>query len=195
MPWFGGPCRELVKYTGGSLTLSGLAGPDSFDLALGSLNLKREVVQAAVELVQLLDTLQYSNCVKIEQLPRDSPERVRIINDAMDSERHLIEFTLLSQLLLKAPSSERLQQAFADWLAAQALRVGALPSGQPVRRRERSGTTPKESEIQKSVRAALRAEPRLQRAVRRKEPFDFQKVIDQADVGSRRRGEKRGEIR
>lgn len=171
--------------------MSGLGGPDAFNLAIGSLNLKREVVQAAVELVQLLDTLQYSNCVKIEQLPRDSPERVGIINEAMESERHLIQFTLLSQLLLKAPNSERLQQAFADWLAAQARRVGALPAGQPVRRRGRNATMPGESKVQKSLRVALKAEPRLQRAVRRREPFDFQKVLEQGDVGSQGREKTR----
>jgi hypothetical protein len=99
----GGPCKQIVKYDGTTLDLRGLnipalagAGPLSF--GLGYLQIKRELIQAAAEIAQVLDAAQLANCTKINMVSKDSPERIKVINQAMEFESQLVRFELVMKL-------------------------------------------------------------------------------------------------
>jgi hypothetical protein len=180
MPIFGGPCKQLVKYDGYSLDLSGLgvSGPEPLKLDLGHLQIKRELMQVASEIAQLLDAVQYSNCVKIEQTPKDSPERIKLIYQAMESERQLVQLTLLTKLIIAQPNSEHLQKALAEWVASHATRAQEL-SNQVQKTSLRRGTRlPDSATINSSLERAKKAEPRLAYAIQRKASFDMEKVLN-----------------
>jgi hypothetical protein len=115
----GGPCKQMVKYDGTSLDLSGLslpalAGSGPLSFALGHLQIKHELMQAAAEIAQLLDAAQFANCTKINMVPKDSPDRIRLINQAMESETQLVKFSLVMKLVTANPTSEVIQKALAE---------------------------------------------------------------------------------
>jgi hypothetical protein len=66
----------------------------------------------------LLDTAQFANCTKINIIPKDSPERIKLINQAMKSETQLVKFSLVMKLVATNPTSEVIQKALADWIAS-----------------------------------------------------------------------------
>lgn len=179
MPIFGRRCRQLVKYDGISLDLSGLGltGGESLKFELGQLKVKRKLIQAASEIVGLLDAVQYSNCVKIEQTPKDSPERIKLIHQAMESERQLVQFTLLTKLIMAQPNSEHLQKALVDWVASLAVRTQELSlqvQRIPMKRRMRM---PNLTTINSSLERAKKDEPRLADAIQRKASFNMENVL------------------
>jgi hypothetical protein len=65
----------------------------------------------------LLDAPQFANCIKINTIPKDSPERIRLINQAMENEDQLVKFSLVMKLIAANPTSEVIQKALADWIA------------------------------------------------------------------------------
>jgi hypothetical protein len=162
MPLFGGPCKHIVNYDGRSLDLSGLAltGSEKLKFELGQLKIKRELVQTASEIVQILDAAQYSNCIKIEQTPKDSPERMKLIFQSMESERQLVQFALLTKLLIAQPNSEQLQKGFVDWLASIAPQTKELTS-QVAPSTKRALRTPSATTLASSFKRARDAEPQL----------------------------------
>jgi len=179
MPIFGRRCKQLVKYDGISLDLSGLGltGGESIKFELGQLKVKRKLMQVASEIAQLLDAVQYSNCVKIEQTPKDSPERVKLIYQAMESERQLVQLTLLTKLIMAQPKSEHLQKALAEWVASLAVRTQELSvqvQRTTVRRRMRLPTS---ATINSSLERAKKDEPRLAEAIQKRAIFDMEKVL------------------
>jgi len=128
----------------------------------------------AGEIAQALDELQVSNCQKIEQIPKDSPERIKLIYLAVESERQLVQLALLTKMLAISPNSERLQRAIVDWVASSAKRADELSARQPsAGLTRRSGT-----KFQSKIEEALRAEPRLRSAMRRESPFDLSEILD-----------------
>jgi hypothetical protein len=179
LPFFGGPCRQLVKYDGLSLDLSGLglagAGPLKFNI--GEVHAGRELVQVASEIAQLLDAAQYSNCIKIEQTPKNSPERIKLIYEAMESERQLVQLALLTKLIMAQPNSEHLQKALADWVASHATRTQELSVQVQETATKRGLQVPTQAAISSSLEKAKKAEPRLAEAIRRNASFDMQKVL------------------
>lgn len=184
----GGKCKQMIKYDGTSLDLSGLnvsgvigAGPLSF--GIGQLKVKREVVQAAAEIAQLIDAVQLANCTKIEMTPKDSPERIKFINQAMESERQLIQFAFVMKMIAANPTSEPIQKALADWVASQATRTQDLQT-----QAQSAATTrgqegiqiqiPGIEKIESSIQSAKEAEPQLRESMQRGASFDINKVID-----------------
>lgn len=189
MPIFGGgPCKQMVKYDGTSLDLTGLniplltggSGPLSF--TLGHLQIKHELVQAAAEIAQLLDAAQFANCNKINMAPRNSPERIKLINQAMESETQLVKFALVMKLATSNPTSEIMQKAMADWIASQSIHTQELSSQAkdvPVTRgREPEIPVPNLQKVDSSIQTATEAEPYLADAMQRGATLDLNKVID-----------------
>lgn len=189
MPIFGGgPCKQMVKYDGTSLDLTGLnipmlttvSGPLSF--TLGHLQIKRELVQAAAEIAQLLDAAQFANCTKINMIPRDSPERIKLINQAMENEAQLVKFSLVMKLVTANPTSEVIQKALADWIASQSIHTQELSSQAkdfPVTRGgEPEIAVPSQKQVESSIQRAKEAEPYLGDAMERGVSLDLNKVID-----------------
>jgi hypothetical protein len=175
VPLWGGPCRNLVHFDGRSLTLSGLIGPEALNLSLGSVGVKREVVQVASELAQTFDQLQFSNCQKIEQVPANSPERVKLIYEAIESEKQLLQLALLTKALAISPNSDRLQQAIVNWVASSARRAAELVPALSSPGLTRGG--PARGGLQARLEEASKAEPRLRTAMRRGSPFDLSEVL------------------
>jgi ATP phosphoribosyltransferase regulatory subunit HisZ len=83
----GGVSLDLTGLNIPMLTTIG-SGPLSF--ALGHLQIKRELIQAAAEIAQLLDAAQFANSTKINMVPKNSPERLKLINQAMENEAQLL---------------------------------------------------------------------------------------------------------
>jgi hypothetical protein len=191
MNLFGGrPCKQMVKYDGRSLDLTGLELPlgSPLNFELGNLNTKREMVQTAAEIAQLLDAAQFANCSQIAMV-EDDKERVKLINQAIHSQEQLVKFSLVMKLISTNPASESIQNALATWIASQTSIIGTL-SGQvenqasAARGRERGEqkiTAPNKEKIQSSIESAKRAEPRLEEAIQRgASSVDLDKIIEAA---------------
>jgi hypothetical protein len=124
--------QTMVKYDGTSLDLTGLnvpaltTGSGPLSIALGYLQIKRELIQAAAEIAQLLDAAQFANYTKINMIPKDSPERLKLINQDMESETQLVKFSLVMRLVAANPTSEVIQNALADWIASQSINTQEL---------------------------------------------------------------------
>jgi hypothetical protein len=192
MNLFGGrPCKQMVKYDGRSLDLTGLelplGGPLNFELA--NLKTKSEMVQTAAEIAQLLDAAQFANCSQIAMV-KDDKERVKLINQAILSQEQLVKFSLVMKLISTNPASESIQNALATWIASQTSIIGTL-SGQVENQasaaRGRGGegeqkiTAPSKEKIQSSIESAKRAEPRLEEAIQRgASSVDLDKIIEAA---------------
>jgi hypothetical protein len=188
MNLFGGrPCKQMVKYDGTSIDLTGLeipmGGPLNFELA--NLKVKRELVQTAAEIAQLLDAAQFANCTQIGMI-RDDKERIKLINQAIQSQEQLVKFSLVMKLVSTNPTSEAIQNALATWIASQTPRIGTL-SGQvesqapAARGRGEQITAPSKEQIQSSIESAKGAEPRLAQAMQRgAASLDLEKVIESA---------------
>jgi hypothetical protein len=184
MGLFGGSCKRLVKYDGTTFDLSGLVGPGEFKLTLGQLGLKHELLQAATDIVQLYDAMQYTNCTRIQQIPENSPERIKLIHESMEMERQLITFALLTKVLEAQPQNEIVQKGLIDWMASQGphaqeaasdAQKKTLKSG--LHRKDPNVQMPRADEIRSTFEAAVAAEPRLREAMRLGTQFDMDRVL------------------
>jgi hypothetical protein len=188
MNLFGGrPCKQMVKYDGRSLDLTGLELPlgGALNFELANLKTKREMVQTAAEIAQLLDAAQFANCSQIAMV-EDDKERVKLINQAILSQEQLVKFSLVMKLISTNPASESIQNALATWIASQTSIIGTL-SGQvenqasAARGGEQKITAPSKEKIQSSIEGAKRAEPRLEEAIQRgASSVDLDKIIEAA---------------
>jgi hypothetical protein len=189
MPIFsgGGACKQMIKYDGATIDLTGLnipalAGSGPLSFGLGHLQIKRELIQAAAEIAQLLDAAQFANCTKINMIPKDSPERIRLINQAMESEAQLVKFSLVMKLVSANPTSEVIQKALADWIASQSIHTQELSSqaqGVPVTRGGQPEIpVPNLKKVESSIEKAKEAESYLGQAMQRGASLDLNKVID-----------------
>jgi hypothetical protein len=182
---FVSPCRRLVKYDGATLDISGLAGPEELKFSIGQLRVKRELLQAATEIVLVYDAIQYANCVRIHQMPRDSPERIKLIYKAMEAEREILVFMLLTRLIAVVPDNDRLQKALIEWIASHATAAQELAShaqetqlklGLP-----RSGTDaemPSSATLRSTIQVAEKAEPQLPEVMRLATGFDMGALLE-----------------
>lgn len=195
MPIFGGgPCKQMMKYDGTTLDLTGLnvpaltaTGSGSLSFALGHLQIKRELVQAAAEIAQLLDAAQFANCTKIKLVPKGSTDRIKLINQAMESEAQLLKFALVMKLVAANPTSEVIQKALADWIASQSSHMKELSTqAQDVPEEKGPGEQqipipPTLQQVESSVESAKEAEPYLKDAIQRGINFDLNIYIG-ADI-------------
>jgi hypothetical protein len=188
MNLFGGrPCKQMVRYDGRSLDLTGLelplGGPLNFQLA--NLKTKREMVQTAAEIAQLLDAAQFANCNQIAMV-RDDKERVKLINQAIRSQEDLVKFSLVMKLISTNPASESIQNALATWIASQASRIGTLygqveNQASAARGRGEQITLPSKEKIRSSIETAKGIEPRLAEAIQRgASSVDLDSIIESA---------------
>jgi hypothetical protein len=128
---FGGPCKHLVNFDGVNINLSGLStvlpiGGGPLNFSIGQLGIKKETLQTATDIVMALDAIQYGDCIRIEQTPKDSPERYKIIQQAMENQRSMLQYLVIMKLVASNPTSEIIQKALADWISSQALRLPEL---------------------------------------------------------------------
>jgi hypothetical protein len=123
-----------------------------------------------------------ANCIKINMIPKDSPERIKLINQAMESEAQLVKFSLLMKLVTANPTSEVIQNALADWIASQSLHAQELSSQAKDVPITRSGEPevpiPSLQKVQSSIENAKEAKPHLENAIQIEASFDLNKVID-----------------
>ena len=189
MPIFGGgPCKQMIKYDGASLDLTGLnipmltAGYGPLSFTLGHLQIKRELIQAATEIAQLLDAAQFANCTKINMVPSNSRERIKLINQAMESETQLVKFALVMKLATSNPTSEIMQKALADWIGSQSIHTQELSSQAkdvPVTRGvEPEIPIPNLQKVESSIESAKEAGALLRRCNTKGSQYDLNKVID-----------------
>jgi hypothetical protein len=188
MNLFGGrPCKQMVKYDGRSVDLTGLelplGGPLNFEL--GNFKTEREMVQTAAEIAQLLDAAQFANCSQISMV-RDERERVKLVDQAIKSQQAIVQFALVMKLVSTNPQSVPIQNALATWIASQTPRIsdlsGQVESQAPATRGTREQiTAPSKEKIQSSIESAKRAEPRLEEAIQRgASSVDLDKIIEAA---------------
>jgi hypothetical protein len=116
LPWRSDDCKPLISYSGTNISFSGFEGPSVVNFDIASFNIKREIVQAASDIAQIYDLFRYSNCQKMQQFPKDSPERVMFILEAQKNELRLLEFLSMLRIASSRPS-EAIEQALADWVA------------------------------------------------------------------------------
>lgn len=184
---FGNNCKQMIKYNGTSIDLSGLnldtalgGGPLKF--GIGALKVKPEVIQAAAEFAQLLDAVQFANCQKIKMVSGNSPERIKIINEAMESERQLIQLTFMIKAITLNPSSEQLQKALAEWISSQNRKSSNLYDS-VTSVKESFGDSieyPSPESLKVSFEKAQQAEPFLADASGIE--FDFNRILEELKV-------------
>jgi len=173
---FGGPCKHLVSYDGENWDFAGLTGPDKLNIKIGELKGNRQVLQTAADITQLYDAMQFSNCTRINQLPKDSPDRVKLAYESMQGEQQLVQLALLIKLLQAQPNSDKLQQAIAEWIAAQSKRLSTLPAAPPkvAPLREAKVTV---SSVRLSIKKAADSDPHLKQALASKTSFDLSRYL------------------
>lgn len=115
-PWDKSRCQPIIKYDGTSLILSGLEGPNPVEFKVGNFQIKKDILQAAIDIVQMYDLFAYRNSERIEQFPENSPERARFILETHRSDERLLEFLSILRIAIARPS-EDIEKALADWVA------------------------------------------------------------------------------
>lgn len=115
-PWDKNRCEPIIKYDGINLTISGLQGPNPAEFKVGNFQIKREILQSAIDIAQMYDLFAYRNCQRIEQFPEDSPERAKFILETHKSDERLLEFLAMLRIAITRPS-EKIEQSLADWVA------------------------------------------------------------------------------
>jgi hypothetical protein len=185
----GRPCKQMIKYDGRSLDLTGLGlnlplgAPLNFNLA--ELHTKPDLLQAAAEIAQLLDAAQFANCTQIS-LVKDDTERVKLVNQSIQNQDQLVKFALVMKLVSSNPTSAAIQNALAAWIAAQTTRVSDLSNQVQVQTRsaargaEQQISAPSEEQIQSTIEKAKRAEPSLTETIQRGATLDLNKIIEAA---------------
>jgi hypothetical protein len=116
LPWPWDKCKHIINFDATTLSLSGLEGPEEVNFKLASFQIKKDVLQAAIDIAQMYDIFQYSNCQQIERFPKDSPERGAFIIEVHRNQERLMEFLAMLRIALARPS-EKIEQALADWIA------------------------------------------------------------------------------
>ena len=174
---FGGPCKHLVDYQKESLSLSGFSGPDKVNVKFGDLKIDPKVMQTAAEITQLYDAMQYSDCMRIEQLPKNSPDRVKLTHEVLENEHQIVQLALLIKVLALSPNSEKLQQAIVDWIAAQANRMSHSPEMTPKVLRVATKTLTVTG-VRSSIRATADTVPALKSALATHKTFNFKSYLE-----------------
>jgi hypothetical protein len=109
-------CKHVIRFDATNISFSGLEGPDTIKFRLASFQIKRDSLQAAIDIAQVYDLFQYSNCLKAKQFPEGSPEKTMFILESLKSGERLIEFLAIIRVALARPS-ERIEKALEDWVA------------------------------------------------------------------------------
>jgi hypothetical protein len=109
-------CKPVIKYDATDISFSGLEGPDEIKFKLASFQIKKDTLQAAIDIAQVYDLFRYSNCQKSKQFQDSSPEKTMFLLEAHRSEERLLEFLSMIRVALARPS-EKIEQALEDWVA------------------------------------------------------------------------------
>ena len=112
-------CKTYFKATETEISFSGLDGPHVLKFKIASLQIKREVVQAATDIAQIYDQYQFSNCLKRQELPKGSPKRFALIMASDENERKLLDFLLILKLA-RSKLTKINEEAIANWIASNA---------------------------------------------------------------------------
>lgn len=179
-PWDKNRCQPVIKYDGINLTISGLEGPIPVEFKVGNFQIKRDILQAAIDIAQMYDLFAYRNCQRIEQFPESSPERAKFILETHRTDERLLEFLAMLRIAIARPS-EDIEKALADWVAftfAKRLREEAPIIPEKVRAGElvrESPPTEEYNQIKRSIAKAKMSSDYLKEAL--EEPtFDINKV-------------------
>ena len=116
LPWSQNKCQPVIKYDGINIHFSGVEGQNPIDFKVGDFQIKRDILQAAIDIAQMYDLFAYRNCQRIEQFPEDSPERAKFILETHRSDERLLEFLAMLRIAITRPS-EKIEQSLADWVA------------------------------------------------------------------------------
>ena len=86
------------------------------NLRLVIFKLKKTFYRRAADIAQMYDLFAYRNCQRIQELPKDSPERANFILEIHRNEERLLEFLAMLKIGIARPS-EQIEKALADWVA------------------------------------------------------------------------------
>jgi hypothetical protein len=73
-------------------------------------------LQAACDIAQMYDLFAYRNCQRMQEFPRDSPERTKFILEITKNDERMLEFLAILRVAIARPS-EQIEKALADWIA------------------------------------------------------------------------------
>ena len=116
MLWSKDECKHVISYDGTNISFSGIEGPEEIKFKVASFQIKKDMLQPAIDIAQMYDLYRYSNCQKIQQFPKDSPERAQFILESTKNEERLLEFLTMLKIAIARPS-EYIEKALADWIA------------------------------------------------------------------------------
>jgi|SRR6476620_2061519 len=105
-PWEKNRCQSIIKYDGLKISFSGLEGPKPVEFKIGDFQIKKDILQAAIDIAQIYDLFAYRNCERIEQFPEASPERARFILETHKSDERLLEFLVMLRIAIARPSEK-----------------------------------------------------------------------------------------
>jgi hypothetical protein len=183
-PWDKNRCKPIIKYDGVNLTLSGLEGPNPVEFKVGNFQIKKDILQAAIDIAQMYDLFAYRNCERIEQFPESSPERTKFILEAHRSDERLLEFLSMLRIAIARPSKE-IEKELANWIAFTFRRL--REEAPIIPERVRAGGLVRESppleelnQIRRSITKAKNSSTYLNEALEKPE-FDINRVYALGD--------------
>jgi hypothetical protein len=115
-PWSKTKCQPIIRYDGINITFAGVEGPEPVQFKIGNFQLKREVLQAAIDIAQMYDLFAYRNCERIEKFSKDTPERVQFILETAKADERILEFFAILRIALARPS-DAIEKSLSDWVA------------------------------------------------------------------------------
>ena len=113
MLWPRDSYKHVIIYDGTDISWTGIEGPEDVKFKVSSLQIRKDMLQAAVDIVQMYDIFQYSNCQKSQKFPKGSAKRTKFLLGA--HEERLLEFLALSRVAMARPS-DKIEQALAYWI-------------------------------------------------------------------------------
>ena len=106
MPWPWEKCKRAINYDGTDISFSGIEGPTEVKFKIGNFQIKKDLLQAATDIAQMYDLFAYRNCQRIQEFPKDSPERAKFILEIHKNEERLLEFLAMLKIGIARPSEE-----------------------------------------------------------------------------------------
>jgi hypothetical protein len=122
---FFSPCKQLIKYQGFELRIATLKGEIAFPIEVNGVKVKKELLQTAGEIAQILDWAQFTACQRIQILRSLKDVRPDVVVDLILRQQEDAE--MLARLAIIAVArfsqSKRFEELLADWIAEAYIRI------------------------------------------------------------------------
>ena len=110
----------MVKYSGTRIEIATVKGPVQVPLNISGVAIKPQLLQAAGQILQILDWLQFTGCKRMHELKKLKNIPQKTIRDLIlrqDEDAHMIaQFAIV--IITACNSPKNFEKVLADWIAA-----------------------------------------------------------------------------